>query len=128
MKILQVGKFYAPSLGGIETVVRTLSEGLVEKGTDVTVLCFSTQVKQITEDHLSGVRVLRVPTPLTLFSQPLSRHFIPTLLKEAEKHDVLHFHVPNPLAELGSLFLPEAPRYVATFHAEVQRQKLLKPL
>lgn len=127
MKILQIGKYYHPALGGIETVVRAVSEGLVSRGHSVTVLCYSSDVQEVSEDLLQGVKVLRVPMKGTLFSQPISFSYRNTLLQHAADYDLLHFHIPNPLAEFSALSLPPRLPYVATFHAQIVRQKLLRP-
>lgn len=127
MKILQIGKYYHPVLGGIETVVRNISEGLVAQGHEVTVICYAPDAPEITEEQLEGVRVIRVPMKGTLFSQPISFAYRKTILKHAPSYDLLHFHVPNPLAELSALSLPSKTRYVATFHAQIVRQKFLLP-
>ena len=126
MKILQVGKFYYPNLGGIETVLRNLSEGLVERGHEVDVLCFSSDFSNHTE-VIQGVRIRRASTLAKIASQPLSSSFAQKLLQMAKGADLVQFHTPNPIAELVSLLLPrELPKVVA-YHSDVVRQKWLLP-
>jgi len=45
MKILQLGKFYPPVHGGVETVTYDLTEGMINRGLTVDVLCANTQLK-----------------------------------------------------------------------------------
>ena len=124
MKVLHVGKFYYPEVGGIETVARTLSEGLVQKGVQVTVLSYSNEVKSIEHLSLNGVEVIRAPFQLKLLSQPISWPYLQTLSSLSSSYDLLHFHTPNPLAEAASLTYRNLPLYVVSYHADVLKQKL----
>ncbi|MCA8957546.1 MAG: glycosyltransferase [Planctomycetes bacterium] len=126
MKILQVGKFYAPQRGGMETVVQSLAEGLVELGHDVEVLCFGRTRKEVRE-QVGGVTVTRVPTLGTVLSQPLAPALGRALRRRAAEADVVHIHCPNPLAEYAALRVPPDVPMVCTFHADVTRQRLLLP-
>jgi glycosyltransferase involved in cell wall biosynthesis len=65
--------------------------------------------------------VIRLACLGELFSQPILPKLWAVLWKESRRADVVHFHSPNPIAELLSLFLHK-PRFV-TFHADVVRQK-----
>ncbi len=128
MKILQVSKFYHPFLGGIETVVRYLSEGLIDEGFKVSVLCFSNTIKKIEISSMNGVELLRAPILTNISSQPLSWQYVRTLRNLANQFDVVHFHSPNPLAEVASLTWSTRSARVVTYHAEVTRQKNLLPI
>ena len=57
-----VNKYYSPPhLGGVETVVRTLSEGLVEHaGAQVRALVCN-EGRERVEETIGGVRVVRLP-------------------------------------------------------------------
>lgn len=113
MRILHVGKYYAPVCGGMERVVREICEGLANRGHEVSVIVASKRGES-SQESLSGVRVLRMRTRGRIFSQPL----ISGLADEIERlrPDVVHFHLPNPLA----LFLGRktvAP-FCLTIHAD----------
>lgn len=124
MKVLHIGKFYHPYKGGMETVVKSLCEGLVENDIDVTVLCSNTKNK-FERETIKGVKVLRSPSLGILFSQPLS-FFIPLfLLRYARKYDVIHIHSPNPLIEFFAMLLKH-PKVFSMHHSDVVRQKFLK--
>lgn len=127
MKILHIGKFYSPDRGGIETAVQNLAEGLVKIGIESTVLC-SNSSPHYSKEEISGVNVIRVPTFGSLFSQPLNPTLPLTLRQLAPHFDLLHFHVPNPLAEFSSFFLARETPRVATYHADVDRQKFFLPI
>jgi glycosyltransferase involved in cell wall biosynthesis len=55
VKILHTVEFYHPHVGGAQEVVRRISEGLVQRGHDVTVA--TTKLLDRTEMTLSGVRI-----------------------------------------------------------------------
>jgi glycosyltransferase involved in cell wall biosynthesis len=127
LKILQVASHYAPTLGGMETVLQDLSEGLLAAGDQVTVLC-SSPSRQGADEIMCGVRVLRSPSLGKLLSQPLTP-FLPTTLRRLHRSfDLVHLHMPNPLAEAAVALLPRNAPIVVTYHADVIRQKALKPV
>lgn len=126
MRILQVGKFYHPSKGGIETVLRSLSEGLQQAGDEVEVLCFADR-RPAGREQIAGVQVERLASYGQLLSQPLCPGLGRSLREAARRADLVHVHSPNPLAELQGLRLPDEVPLVCTYHADIQRQRLLKP-
>ena len=71
MRILQIGKFYPPHQGGMETVLETLCRGSVGKGHQVTVFCYNDSSENLHE-QIDGVDVHRFATYGELFSQPIS--------------------------------------------------------
>ena len=126
MRILHVGKYYYPHLGGIETVTRDLSEGLVAHGHDVTVLCYSEDGRS-DKETINGVHVERMSHMGVLASQPLSLSFVKRLIEIANDFDVIHLHSPNPLAELALGIMKLRGILVTTYHCDVVRQKWLLP-
>jgi glycosyltransferase involved in cell wall biosynthesis len=125
MKILQLGKYYPPFRGGIETVVKTLSEELTKLGDSVTVLCandsFSTKI-----ETQNQVRVIRLGRFFSLQSQPILISLAYQLWKHSKRNSILHFHSPNPLLEFFSLFI--RGKKVVTYHADVVKQRNFLPL
>ena len=126
MKILQVGKFYFPSPGGIETVVQTLSEGLVRLGDEVSVLCAAETAKRSLET-INGVKVIREPYFGSLLSQPLTPTLPLSLRRLVREFDLVNFHSPNPLSEVLGLTMNRSTPSTTTYHADIVRQRLLKP-
>ena len=59
MRILHTVEFYHPSVGGAQEVVRRVSEGLVQRGHEVTVA--TTQILQRRQNYINGVRVVQFP-------------------------------------------------------------------
>jgi rhamnosyl/mannosyltransferase len=126
VKILQLASFYSPVVGGMETVLKDLAEGLVRGGDEVTVLCASVGPGR-SDAPEAGVRVVRSPSLGKLLSQPLTPLLPADLLRLRGGHDLVHLHMPNPLAEAAVLMLPASVRIVVTYHSDIVRQRALKP-
>jgi hypothetical protein len=59
MKILQINKLYFPVIGGIETVVKDIAEGLNNKDNiEIDVLSCQIKGKRL-EENINGVKVFR---------------------------------------------------------------------
>ena len=112
MRILHIGKYYPPARGGMERIVCELAEGAAERGHDVGVIAASHDSRPAHES-ISGIEVNRLRTWGQVFSQPLIGGLTEAIARF--EPDLLHFHLPNPLAlVLGSR--SAAPRCV-TVHA-----------
>jgi rhamnosyl/mannosyltransferase len=127
LRILQVASFYAPTIGGMETVLRDLSEGLAATGDEVTVLCASPN-RRGADEVRAGVHVLRSPSMGKLLSQPMTPWLPLTLHRLHRSFDLVHLHMPNPLAEAAVGSLRGATRLVVTYHTDIIRQRALRPL
>lgn len=125
LKILQISKYYFPFSGGIETVVKCLSEALADNGHDVTVGC--SYPEKIGKSYKVGkVQVKSFGTKIRLFSQPISPGFFWYLWKNRKHFDVIHHHTPNPLIEAFLFFFIPAKKIVVTYHCDVMKFGLLK--
>ena len=122
--VLHVGKFYPPHMGGIETHLQALC-GELKKSLDLRVLVSSEGPEQI-EELLDGVSVLRVPTRFTLASTPFSPGMIRQIRRS--QSDIIHLHLPNPMAVFAYLASGYRGRLVITYHSDTVRQKILGPL
>jgi len=136
MKILHIGKYYPPVLGGMETVLRNLTEGLLDRSCDVTVLTAgdeSTDREETVTGPESGRqgRLIRAGVCGRLNSQPLT-FTLPGLIRREIawlKPDLVHLHLPNPLAASAWLALScspagELPPLAVWYHADITRQRL----
>jgi len=124
MKVLHLGKYYYPFVGGIETVQKNLCEGLF-KHHIVSDILVSNTCNKYSHDYVNNVEVFRVPRLFTLFSQAINLTLFSTLKSKINDYDIIHVHSPNPLAELICLFLPKHIPIVVTYHSDVVRQKFL---
>lgn len=125
MKILQLNKLYHPVIGGIETIVRQLAEGLNGKdGLTMDVLvCNSTSAT--VHERVNGVSVTRASSPGIVFSMPVSLSFILLLRKMWKNYDIIHLHLPFPLAELALWLVRPRITVIITYHSDIVRQKLI---
>lgn len=123
MKVLQLAKFYPPVRGGIETVVQLLARAGQRAGWPTAVLC--TDLGRLTrrERDLDGVEIVRAGSLGTLLSTSLS----PALLRQARclvpAAEIVHVHMPNPMATLALRLTPPPGRLVVHWHSDVVRQQ-----
>lgn len=119
MKVLHVGKFYPPVVGGIERAVSVLCHEL-KKTVDVEVLVAAdrpwTRVEQI-----DGVRVIRAGSVGMVFATPLC----PTLPLwiTRSRPEIIHVHLPNPAAGVAALIAGGSCRLIVSYHSDVVRQR-----
>ena len=90
MKIVQVTPRYPPHTGGVETQIKEISERLVERGHDVTVLSADAGGDVPTREVRSGVTVLRHRS----FAPQNSFHISPGLFRTLrnKQSDTIHVH------------------------------------
>jgi glycosyltransferase involved in cell wall biosynthesis len=132
MKVLQLSKFYPPQLGGIETVARDLSVGLVARGVAVEVLCANVQRVQAEDRDEHGVRVLRAASYGLWLSTSMAPGMAGLLKTMARGVDIVHVHMPDPMAAAAVWWARPRARVVLHWHSDVVRQRramrLYRPL
>lgn len=108
----------------METVLQHLCEEL-NAHVDLHVLVANTQPRTVTE-WVNGVLVTRVARWGQIASTPLC----PSLPHLVTKHraDILHLHEPNPMATLAVLMANPRARVLVSFHSEVVRQRIWRPV
>jgi glycosyltransferase involved in cell wall biosynthesis len=124
LKVLQVGKFYPPHMGGIETHLEALC-GQLASHCDLRVIVAS-ENRAAVDEVPNGVRLSRVPTQLTLAATPLCPGMIAKIRQSGA--DIVHLHLPNPGAVLAYLASGHRGRLVITYHSDTVRQKVLGAL
>lgn len=127
MRVLQLYKDYFPVLGGIENHIRMVAEGLRPLGVDVRVLVTNTGRQTVTET-IAGVPVTKTGRQLNVSSAPVSLGFFPALRRLEAGVDIAHAHMPYPPGELAQLLLGRSRRFVATYHSDIVRQRVLGAL
>ncbi len=132
MRLLHVGKFYAPDKGGMETALRHMAEGLLDAGHDVRVLVAGHHRATRRED-LPGAPgcLVRAGVVGSWNSQPLTLGLAGLLRREITdfRPDVVHLHLPNPLACWAWLCVRGAARrsgvrLAVWHHADIVRQRV----
>ena len=122
MRILELGKFYPPHHGGMETLLRVWSEGFARLGARVDCVVANDAPRTVHED-LNGVCVHRLTSYGTLFSTSVC----PGYLDGARRYpaDLWQAHFPNPLADVACLRGDRSTPLVLTYHSDVIRQAFL---
>jgi glycosyltransferase involved in cell wall biosynthesis len=124
LKVLQVGKFYPPHMGGIETHLQALCTEL-NKQLDLRVVVASDDRKRL-DEVIGDVAVSRVPTLTTLASTPVCAGMIREIRRS--EADIVHIHLPNPMAVMAYLLSGHRGRLVVTYHSDTIRQRVLGTL
>lgn len=127
MKILQVSKLYSPWIGGVETIVQQIVEGLNNKDNfKIEVLCIGTRKAKRTIDKVNGVKIWLAKSWGIFWGMPLSFDFFGFFKKLSRKVDIIAFHHPFPLGDLAIfLFKPKA-KLIVHYHSDIVRQKILE--
>ncbi|TBR19061.1 glycosyltransferase [bacterium] len=118
IKVTQIGKYYYPCHGGMESSLYSLVSGLKEK-VDFEVIVSNTKPRTILEE-IDGVKILRLARYGTFLSQAIN----PGLFSVFKKinADIVHLHLPNPLAVIFYLLARPKPKLVVSYHSDIVRQ------
>lgn len=132
MKTLQISKFYPPVMGGIESVVFELTEGLNRQGVETDVLCAHTSSRTLRERSTTGHRIVRAGSLGKLLSTSMSPALLFAARRMCRDYDLIHVHMPDPMAALALWLTSPQARIVVHWHSDVINQrralKLYEPL
>ncbi len=120
-RVLHIGKFYPPHMGGIETHLQLLCRELA-RSLEVEAIVSSDGARSDT--FFDGdVKVTRVGQWRQVASTPLC----PGMLSRFSKSqaDLVHIHLPNPAATVALLASSYAGPIVVSYHSDIVRQKVL---
>jgi glycosyltransferase involved in cell wall biosynthesis len=121
LRIVQVGKYYPPHVGGIETHLQALCGGLK---TSLDVQVFVANDGRRDEDALvDGVAVHRLGSQFEVAGAPICPT-MPWKIRRA-RADIVHLHVPNPAGMLAILASGYRGRLITTWHSDIVRQRRL---
>ena len=124
MKILHVSKFYPPYRGGLEQVVYDLVTGLQNSFTKVDVLAVNDDSKTESEVSDKGT-VYRAAKLFEFASVAFSFSFLLIWRQIRVNYDVVHVHLPNPLANLVMFLFRPRSKLVIHWHSDIVKQKWL---
>lgn len=125
MKVLQLGKFFPPDIGGIETAMYEITEGLNKRGIRCDVLC-SNSGREYREDTINCYRVYRTKSYGKIASTSVSPQMICKFKEIVDSYDIIHLHSPDPMANMA-LFLinPKRQKVIIHWHSDIVKQKFL---
>lgn len=124
MKVLIVNKLYAPWIGGVETVVREIAEGL-SKDHSFSVEVLACQPKgKTTKEQINGVDITKAGSFGVLLKTPVSFSFFKLFKQKSENVDLVNIHHPSPLAFLAYLLYKPKARLVVHYHADIVKQRI----
>jgi glycosyltransferase involved in cell wall biosynthesis len=123
MRILQLGRFYPPHVGGIESVIYEITEGLNASNIVCDVLCSNKANRLEITDH-GKYRVTRTASVANILSTSISPAQVSELKKKANDYDVIHLHHPDPMATLALLSCYNGQKIVIHWHSDIIRQKV----
>lgn len=123
LRVLHIGKFYAPQRGGIERHVQDLAEWQIAHGIDSQVLVHQPPGRWRGERHIvNGVTVERAGCVAAPLYAPISPGFPWRLSTMIRRHrpQLLHLHLPNPSC-FALLASPAARRlpWLVHWHADI---------
>jgi glycosyltransferase involved in cell wall biosynthesis len=124
IRVLQLGKFYSPLRGGIESHVKTLCECLhAEVSVEVVV---SNKTGRTVRETCDGVAVTRVARLFHFNSTSIN----PAMTAEirSREADIIHLHWPNPMAAIAYLASGHQGKLIVTYHCDVVKQRLSRRL
>ncbi len=124
MRVLQISKFYPPVMGGIESVAWELTEGLNRAGVRTNVLCANQRPRTVHEQVTAGYEITRAASWGMLLSTSMAPALVRLLRPLAADHDVLHVHMPDPMAAVALWTARPRSRIVVHWHSDVIRQRL----
>ncbi len=121
LRILHVGKYYPPHMGGIETHLETLCMHL-QPSADISVLV-ANDGRSTREEVINGIYITR----LARVAEIKSSAFCPGLTAQIRRADVdiVHLHLPNPIGAAAWLLSHQRAKLVVTYHSDIVRQKIL---
>lgn len=126
LRILEVNKAYYPHIGGIETIIRQYSEELGRlDGVEVKALVCRDGRGRTIREKMCGVDITRAGSFGTYFKCPISLSFIRYLRKMSKKADIVHIHVPFPLADAALMLSGFKGKVVVSWHSDIVKQKKL---
>ena len=126
LNLLEVNKFYAPHIGGIETLVQQRAEYFAQHpDVNVRVLVCQEHRQKAEMKHINGVEVWYFGSLGTYFSCPLSLEFFRKFKEMAQWADVVEIHTPFPLGDAACLLSKCRSRVVIAWHSDVIKQKFL---
>ncbi|HOL90304.1 MAG TPA: glycosyltransferase [Candidatus Pacearchaeota archaeon] len=121
MKALQFGKFFPPDVGGMENFIYEITENLSQK-INCDVLCSNSKNKTVVEKR-DKYTIIRTASLGKIFSTSISPTMIYQLKKICNNYDLIHIHLPDPMASLAYFVVRPKTKLVIHWHSDIIKQK-----
>ncbi|HEV2402801.1 MAG TPA: glycosyltransferase [Candidatus Saccharimonadales bacterium] len=127
MKILIVSPYFYPSVGGVQTYVMNLAQGLKKSGHDVVVVSTAAKpgTRRIEREEILGLQVIRLPWKRKVSNTPMDfrwYYILKRIIKE-EQPDVVNAHTPVPFLADMAARASKGTTFVLTNHAATLYKK-----
>jgi glycosyltransferase involved in cell wall biosynthesis len=116
LRVLQLGKYFYPDAGGVETVTLDISKGLLANGLSADVLCVSKTDVEIPAPI--PISVYRCRSDLEIAGKSVSLQYVRQVRALQADYDVGLIHLPNPLAMMAVNLFWRKP-IVLLWHADI---------
>lgn len=130
MNILQLCKYYPPTLGGIELVEKTITKAHTDLGDNVFIVAFYEESTSQVGAFCEHIKLIR--EDLFFKSAPINFRFIFDIRSLVIKHQIerVYVHLPNPymheVVKSSKAFLQKhRVEVVAVYHSDIVNQKIL---
>lgn len=124
MKVLHVYRTcYPETRGGVEQVIRYITQGCQQYGVKSKVL--SVSHNESCSLDVQGTEVILCKADMEIASNSFSFQLFSEFRRLAQWADIIHFHYPWPTGDLLSLLNKDKPSLV-TYHSDIIKQKWLK--
>ena len=123
-KVLQVGKFFYPDKGGIESTTKFIFDHFVHDENVNDVICFK-RGKGSQKIYYGKSFVLKCGTAFHVASTPISFKFFYWFRKLRNNYDIIHIHSPNPLAAVALFLFPPKGKVLLHWHSDILTHKFL---
>lgn len=131
IRILQLGKFH-PIKGGVEKVMYAFMLGLASRGITCDMLCASDDEEVGVTQVTPKARLIKVKTMTKKASTMISPAMVSLLKKICFRYDIIHIHLPDPMAVVALMLSGYKGKVVAHWHSDILKQRILlqffKPL
>jgi glycosyltransferase involved in cell wall biosynthesis len=117
VKVLQLGKFYPPAKGGMETILALICERTAQHVRNRVIVANSRPAT--VEDRYGSIEVLRVATLARIGAVAVCPRLPFDLAREDA--DVIVLHEPNPMALVAYFLARPAGRLIVWYHSDVIR-------
>lgn len=125
MRVLHVYKSAKPnSVGGVETFIDTLCIAGGKIGIKNSVLTLNADGKTA-DIELNGYKVVQAKQNFSIASTGFSFSAFQKFKNLAKANDVIHYHYPNPFADLLHFSMSVKKPCLVTYHSDIVKQKYL---